>query len=511
MTGLLTPEGVTTSVPPKAGRREWIGLGVIALPCLLYSMDLTVLNLALPRLSADLKPTSTELLWIVDIYGFILAGFLVPMGTLGDHIGRRRLLMIGAAAFGAASVCAAFAPNAHALIATRAVLGVAGATLAPSTLSLIRNMFLDEGERTKAIGVWITSYSVGGAIGPLAGGLLLDHFWWGSVFLIGVPVMVLLLTLGPILLPEFRDPNAGQIDWPSVALSLITVLSVIYGIKQLTLAFTLVSPIAIGFGLCAGVLFVRRQRTLADPVIPPGLFANRAFAIAIITYTMAALVSFGVYVYVGQYLQLVRGLTPLGAGLATLPVFLGYVIGSFISPPLANRIGAVQLMMAGLFMGALGFALLALANEHGSIPVVVAAMWLYSIGLSPLFTLATNLVVGSAPPERAGAASALSETGAELGGALGVALIGCVGNAVYHHDMTSAVPAAVSASAAESARSTLGGAVALAERIAGPAGAELADRARSAFMHALSVSSWVCAALSLAMIAALFASLRRQT
>ncbi len=501
---------MTETAVPKAGRREWIGLAVIALPCLLYSMDLTVLNLALPRVSADLKPTSTQLLWIVDIYGFVLAGFLVPMGTLGDHIGRRRLLMIGAAAFGAASVCAAFAPSAAALIATRAVLGVAGATLAPSTLSLIRNMFLDEGERTKAIGVWITSYSVGGAIGPLAGGLLLDHFWWGSVFLIGVPVMLLLLTLGPILLPEFRDPNAGQIDWPSVALSLTAVLSVIYGIKQLTLGFTPLAPSAIALGIGCGISFVRRQRTLQDPVIPPGLFENRAFAIALVTYTLAALVSFGVYVYIGQYLQLVRGLTPLGAGAATLPVFLGYTVGSFVAPPLAERFGAVQLMIGGLLMGVCGFALLAVTNEHASLPVVILAMWLYSLGLSPLFTLATNLVVGSAPPERAGAASALSETGAELGGALGVALVGCVGNAVYRHDMARAVPASVSADAAEGAQSTLGEAIALADRLSSHAGAALASNARHAFAHALSISSWVCAALSLAMIAALAASLRKQ-
>src|SRR5919197_1121566 len=193
-------------VPERAGRREWTGLGVIALPCLLYSMDLTVLNLAVPHLSADLRPTSAQLLWIVDIYGFVLAGLLIPMGTLGDRIGRRRLLLIGAAAFGVASVVAAFSRTAGMLIVTRAVLGVAGATLAPSTLSLIRNMFVDANQRTFAIGVWITSYSVGGAIGPLLGGILLDHFWWGSVFLIGVPVMLLLLLLGPMLLPEFRDP-----------------------------------------------------------------------------------------------------------------------------------------------------------------------------------------------------------------------------------------------------------------------------------------------------------------
>jgi len=204
----------------KAGRREWIGLAVIALPCLLYSMDLTVLNLAVPAISADLQPTSTQLLWILDIYGFLVASSLITMGTLGDRIGRRRLLLIGAAVFGVTSILAAFSTSPGMLIVTRALLGLAGATLAPSTLSLIRNMFLDPGERTFAIGVWVTSYSVGGALGPVLGGIVLQHFWWGSAFLIGVPVMVLLLIVGPILLPEFKDPQARRLDIPSAALSL---------------------------------------------------------------------------------------------------------------------------------------------------------------------------------------------------------------------------------------------------------------------------------------------------
>src|SRR5215212_3497267 len=227
-----TSAGAGTTSAPRAGRREWIGLAVIALPCLLYSMDLTVLNLAVPSLSADLKPSSAQMLWIVDIYGFMIAGSLITMGTLGDRIGRRRLLLLGAAAFGAASVIAAFSRSAEMLIATRALLGIAGATLAPSTLSLIRNMFLDPGQRTVAIGVWVTSYSVGGAIGPLLGGIVLEYFWWGSVFLLGVPVMVLLLLVAPVLLPEYKDPQAGRLDLLSAGMSLAAVLLVIYGLKQ---------------------------------------------------------------------------------------------------------------------------------------------------------------------------------------------------------------------------------------------------------------------------------------
>src|SRR5436190_5315298 len=192
---------------PSAGRREWVALAVIALPCLLYSMDLTVLYLALPSLTADLQPSSAELLWITDIYGFMVAGFLVTMGTLGDRIGRRRLLLLGATAFGVVSVLAALSTTPEMLIASRALLGIAGATLAPSTLSLIFSMFADPRQRQTAIGIWITSFSAGGAIGPVLGGVLLERFWWGSVFLMALPVMALLLVLGPILLPEYRAPD----------------------------------------------------------------------------------------------------------------------------------------------------------------------------------------------------------------------------------------------------------------------------------------------------------------
>ncbi len=496
----------TTADIPRATRREWIGLVVIALPCLLYSMDLTVLNLAVPSLSADLKPSSSQLLWIVDIYGFLVAGSLITMGTLGDRIGRRRLLLIGAAAFGVASVLAAFSTSAEMLIATRAVLGLAGATLAPSTLSLIRNMFLDPKQRTVAIGVWVSSYSVGAAIGPLLGGLLLEHFWWGSVFLLGVPVMVLLLVLGPVLLPEYRNPEAGRLDLLSAALSLVAVLAVIYGLKQIAQNGLGWSPaLCIAVGLAVGVVFVRRQGRLADPLIDLRLFRTPAFSASLATYTLGTFVAFGVFVFIAQYLQLVLGLSPLRAGLWTTPFAGGFIAGSMLTPVIVRRVRPGFVMASGLALAAIGFGLLARINGASGLAVLVTGMVVFSLGLAPVFTLATDMIVGNAPPERAGAAAAISEAGSELGGALGIAILGSIGTAVYRSRMADAVLTGVLSEATEAARDTLGGAVAVADRLPGQVGAELLRTAREAFVDALDLTAATSAvlAMTLAVMAAI--------
>ncbi|MGH2354798.1 MAG: MFS transporter, partial [Chloroflexota bacterium] len=399
---------MNAAIAPQASRREWIGLAVLALPCLLYSMDLTVLHLAVPQLSAQLRPTSAQLLWIIDIYGFLVAGSLITMGTLGDRIGRRRLLLFGAAAFGAASVLAAFSTSAAMLIATRALLGLAGATLAPSTLSLIRTMFLDPNQRTTAIAVWITSYSVGGAIGPVLGGVVLEFFWWGAVFLIGVPVMVLLLVLGPVLLPEFRDPEAGLPDLLSAALSLGAVLAMIYGLKQLAQdGMGGIPALSILAGLAVGIGFVRRQLTLADPLIDLRLFRAPAFSASLALYGLAVLAVFGGFFFVPQYLQLVLGLSPLQAGLWSVPWAGAFVVGSLLTPILVRWARPALVMAAGLLVGAAGFGLLTLVTPASGLAVFVVGSFIFSLGLSPVFTLTTDLVVGAAPPERAGAASAL--------------------------------------------------------------------------------------------------------
>ena len=498
------------AIGSKATRREWIGLAVIALPCVLYAMDLTVLNLALPRLSEDLKPTSAQLLWILDIYGFLVAGSLITMGTLGDRIGRRRLLMLGAAAFGVASVIAAFSRSAEMLIATRALLGVAGATLAPSTLSLIRNMFRDPQQRTFAIGVWVTSYSVGGAIGPLLGGVVLEYFWWGAVFLLGVPVMALLLVVGPRLLPEYRDPNARPLDLVSAVLSLIGVLLVIFGLKRAAEhGVGLVAVVSVVAGVLVGIVFVRRQRTLEHPLIELQLFKSRTFTAALAVYMLATFAAFGAFVFIAQYLQLVLGLSPLKAGLWSLPSFLSFVVGSMIVPMLARRFPPAQLICAGLIIAAVGFAVLTQLDMANPLAVIVTGSIIYSLGVSPVVILATDIIVGSAPVERAGAASAISETSSELGGALGIAILGSIGTAVYRSRMTDAMPNGVPADAVDVVRGTLGGATAVAEQLPGQLGAALLGTARDAFVQAFVATATVNAVLVLTAAIAAAVLLRR--
>ena len=503
----------TLDQPPgdhaRAGRHAWIGLAVIALPCLLYSMDLTVLHLAVPAITADLQPTGAQLLWILDIYGFLIAGSLLTMGTLGDRIGRRKLLLIGAAAFGLASIFAAFASSAEMLILARALLGVAGATLAPSTLSLLRTMFPDPARFTVAIGVWVSSFSAGAAIGPLVGGLLLERFWWGSVFLISVPVMLLLLAVGPFLLPEYKDPNAGRLDLPSAAQSLAAVLLIIFGLKQTAVeGFGAVPAAALVIGLVIGAWFVRRQRTLADPLVDLSLFADRAFNASLATYLLGILFIFGLSYFTAQYLQLVLGLSPFNAGLWTIPGVIAFIVSSNLAPRIVRRIRPGDLVAGGLALAAVGMGLLTQVGVT-SLALLVIGNVIMSLGFGPVITLATDVIVGSAPPERAGAASGLSETSAEFGGALGIALLGSIGAAIYRNQVAVTLPAGLPPETVAVTRETLGGAVLAAELLPAPLGRALLAAAREAFVQGLQATALI-GTIGLAVMAIVAAFLLRQ-
>jgi MFS transporter, DHA2 family, multidrug resistance protein len=505
----VTYEG---GVPARATSREWIGLGVLTLAALVYAMDLTVLNLAIPIISEELQPTSVQLLWMIDIYGFLVAGLLITMGTLGDRVGRRRLLLAGAAGFALASLLAAFSTGPNMLIAARAVMGIAGATIAPSTLSLIFTMFLDTKQRSTAIGVWIAAYSAGAAIGPVLGGVLLNLFWWGSVFLIGVPVMVLLLLLGPRTLPEYRDPNAGRIDLVSVALSLLAILGVVFGLKQLAQDGLSAGPIiVIVAGLLLGLLFVRRQLRLESPIIDVRLFRIRAFSASLGSYFLGIFVVVGYFLFISQYLQLILGLSPLEAALWSLPSAIGFIAAGIAAPRIIHRFRPSVIMGVGMAVAALGTAMLLglSVDGEGGIVLIAVASTIISVGLGPVITLATELIVGSAPPEQAGAATGISETSGELGGALGIAILGSLGTAVYRSRLADSLPADMPAEVADAARDTLGGALAIAETLPGALADALVAAAQVAFVDALHVVAAVAAILAVATAIVSAAALRK--
>ncbi|GLS16016.1 MFS transporter [Hydrogenophaga electricum] len=486
---------LTATAPARATAREWWGLAVIALPCLVYAMDLTVLNLAVPALSRALAPSASQLLWIIDIYGFLVAGCLITMGTLGDRIGRRRLLLAGAAFFAVASVLAAFARTPAELIALRALLGMAGATLAPSTLSLIRNMFHDETQRQFAIGVWITAFSVGSAIGPLVGGWLLEHFWWGSVFLPAVPVMVLLLVLGPRLLPEYRDQNAGRIDLPSVLLSLAAVLGLIYAVKAMAEHGPSLPRLALLLaGLGVGAVFLRRQRQIPYPLLELRLFAIPAFRTAIVAYALSCLAMFGIYIFIAQFLQMVLMLSPLQAGWATVPWALGFVVGSLVlAPRLASRYGPGPVMVGGLAAASAGMLAMVAADGPAALWVLVGGMIVISLGMAPVFAIGTEQIITSAPPERAGAASSIAETASEFSGALGIALFGSAGTLIYRHQLAQSGLGGLP----PEALATLGGALQAAEHLPAETARALVPAAQAAFTDALQFTALAGAALVL--------------
>jgi DHA2 family multidrug resistance protein-like MFS transporter len=492
-------ESRMNTVPPaQAGRREWIGLGVLTLACVLYAMDLTVLHLAVPKLSEALQPTSAQLLWIIDIYGFFVAGSLITMGTLGDRIGRRKLLLIGATAFATVSLLAAFSTSPEMLIASRALMGVAGATLAPSTLSLIFNMFPDPRQRSVAIGVWISAFSAGGTIGPILGGVLLEYFWWGSVFLLPLPVMALLLALGPRVLPEFRNPEAGRLDLRSAAMSLAAVLAMIYGLKQIAQdGLSALPVVSILAGLAVGFLFVRRQRRLADPLIDLCLFRIPAFNVSLATNVLAVFVAVGYFLFVAQYLQLVLGLSPLQAGLSSLPSAMGFVVGSNLAPRFVYRFRPAFVLGTVLPLAAIGLAALTQVGGSIGLALVVSASVLISLALAPVFSLTTELIVGSAPPERAGSASGISETGFELGGALGIAILGSIGTAVYRGELAHRLPAGIPSQAADIARNTLGAAVDVAGQLPDPLGSTLLNIARDAFVQGMHLTAAISTAVAI--------------
>jgi DHA2 family multidrug resistance protein-like MFS transporter len=485
-----------------AGPREWVGLALLSLPTILLGLDLTLLHLALPVLAVDLRPTSAQALWIVDAYGFMVAGFLITMGTLGDRIGRRKLLMIGALAFGVASMLAAYSTSAAMLIAARAVLGMAGATLMPSTLALISNMFLDLRQRALAIGVWATMFALGMAAGPIVGGALLEHYWWGAAFLVAVPVVAVVVVTAPFLLPEYRARQQGKVDLSSVGLSLLALLPIVYGIKQIAKdGLDAGATFAIAGGLVFAGLFVRRQRRLQSPLIDVQLFASRAFSATLVILLVSLIGVGGTMLLVTQYLQLVAGLAPLEAGLWMGPPALAMLVAGIAAPLLARRIRPGSVIAGALGLSVVGYLLLArLDNEPAGIALVTAAFSLVYIGLGTIAALGTDIVIGSAPAQNAGSASGMSETVQELGLAIGIAVLGSLTTAVYRSRMLGRVSDTLAENIQNAVGDSLAGAISVAQEL--PPG--LLAEARAAFMAGFNAAAAI-SAVSVAILSLLAA------
>ena len=495
--------------------RRWFALGVLTMAVLLIGVDGTVLALATPFISADLGASGTQILWIGDIYSFVLASMLISMGSLGDRIGHKKLLLCGATAFAIISAITAYSSTPETLIATRALLGMAGATLTPATLALIRGLFPDQRERSIAVGVWASAFSAGAALGPVVGGVLLEHFWWGSVFLINIPVMLVLLVGGFILLPEHRNPEPGPWDLPSVALSMLGMIGIVYGIKEgfigLAHGLRIDAVLAGVIGATALTLFVRRQLRLPTPLIDVRLFRNPVFSGVVSANLLSVLGLSGLVFFLSQYFQLVHGYGPLKAGLAELPAAVtatvfGVLAGVAVRYVSHRLVLTTGLALVGLAMASLAASLTLFTPLTPYLPLGVA-LFVVGVGLGLAFTVASDIILTSVPKERAGSAAAVSETAYELGMALGIATLGSIVTAVYR---TVVIAPSIPTEVAAGARDSLPGAIRAAAVLPADQGAALLTAAKATFTSGLAIASGVGAALLLTAAIAVWLLLRPQ-
>jgi DHA2 family multidrug resistance protein-like MFS transporter len=497
--------------PRTTSARRWLALTALMFPVLLIAVDNTVLSFAVPAISLALQPTSTEMLWIVDVYSLVLAGLLVPMGSIGDRIGRRRILLLGATGFALVSAAAAFAATPGQLIAARALIGVFGSMIMPATLSLMRNIFTDARERRLAVAVWAAVFSGGAALGPLAGGALLAHFSWGSVFLIAVPMLVPALLLAPVLVPESRDPAPSTVDAAGIALVVGAAVVLVWGIKELAHD---AGPLAVGAilaGLALGTAFVRRQlgraRRGATPMLDVRLFARPAFSAGLAANLLSIFSLVGFMYFLAQHLQLVAGKEPLEAGLLMLPGTTLSIVAGLAAVRLAARFSAGHVMVAGLLLNAAGYGIVLAFGQEGSLAAILAGFAVTAAGVGLAETLSNDLILGAVPAAKAGAASAVSETAYELGAVLGTAVLGSVLGAAYRAGVQ--VPAGLTAGDAARAHETLAGAVEASRSLPADAASALLDSAHRAFDSGVAYTSAIGAALMLAAALIVLGALRR--
>ncbi|WP_082376509.1 MFS transporter [Nocardiopsis sp. NRRL B-16309] len=492
-----------TETPRRATWREWTGLAVLTLPLLMTATDMTVLFLALPSIAADLAPSSTQLLWTLHLGEFLAVGMVLTMGWLGERIGRRRLLAAAVAVYGAASLSAAFADDPAVLIAARAVMGVAAASLMPSITSLLRVMFTDARQFSVAVAVVMSAFSAGMAVGPPLGGLLLEYFWWGSVFLVNVPVAAVLLLSVPLLPRMPGRRGGGRLDLTSVALSLAAIISVIFGLQEIAdrQAAALGAPlwpyaVVVVVGLALGAVFVRRQLRLPDPLLDIRLFAAPAFSVSLGAMLLMLLAAGGVDMLLAQFLQSVLGLSPGRAGLLLIAPAVVSIVGGMLPPLLARWVRPSVIMGGGLLSASAAAAAMVWALERRETVAIVLAAMLLAFSLGPLFTLGYNLIVVSAPLHRTGSATAMGDVAGGFGNALSLALLGSLAAVVYRWGLAGAeLSPEVPDAAREAAQESIGGAAAVAEGVPGPAGAELVDAANAAYATAVQAGYGFAAAL----------------
>ncbi|WP_419665614.1 MFS transporter [Streptomyces sp. 2-1] len=481
------------SSPAVGSFQKAATLAIACLAVLLLTVDLTVLHLAVPALVTDLGPSGTQILWIADIYGFVVAGLLITMGSIGDRIGRKRLLLLGTGAFAVASVLSAYAPSAELLIVARTLLGVAGAAIMPSTLSIIRNVFTDPKQRTAAIGVWSGVSASGFVVGPIVGGLLLDSFWWGSVFLINLPILLAIGVAGFLILPESRDPSPGRLDPLSVVLSVGGLIAVVYAIKEA--AKDGVAQVGVGVTALVGVValtvFVKRQTRLSHPLIDVRLFRRIAFSGAISTNMFAMFAMVAQSLIFAQYFQSVLGWSPLKAGLAGLPGAAGATLGGVLAAPLITAIGRARVVFLGMGLAAVGISCYTMAGLTLNYPVFVLAMVPAGLGFGMAFTVTGDTVLATVPKERAGSGAAISETSMEVGGALGIAVLGSVLNAAYARGLD--LPPGVPADAVPAVEESISTAVLTSASLPPDVADQVLESARQSFIDAFHATALVAA------------------
>ncbi|MFD6478668.1 MFS transporter [Streptomyces anulatus] len=498
MTGTTTAGVRLRKAADDANR--WVVLVVLCLSLLVVALDATVLHVAVPSLTEDLRPSGTALLWIVDAYPLVCASLLILFGTLGDRIGRRRVLLFGYALFGVASALAATADTPAVLIAARALLGVGGAMIMPATLSILRQVFPDRRERALAIGVWTAVAAVGAATGPVVGGFLVEHFWWGSVFLINIPLMAVILPLGRWLLPESRGGDDGPWDVLGALTAAAGVLGVVLGVKRLGSGAGLLDPVSLGplaLGLALLILFVRRQKRRRHPLIDVSMFARPAFSTAVGCIVLAMLALVGLQLIAVQYLQLVLGLSPLETGLRLLPLTFAAMAAGATGSYTLRRIGPRRMVGWGFVLTASSVLLLTSMGQHDRPALLTCAFVLLGFGLQTTLFGAYESMLSDAPPERAGGAAAIGETSYQLGAGLGIALLGSVMNAAYAPGLAGLREKGVPARAGAEASHSLGEAYQVAAQLGGPMGDLLRSTARHAFVSGLHITLFVSAGLLL--------------